>query len=341
MPSFIEGLGQGAAAQVASQGINTGMGLLLEKHNDKRQIRQQGKLNNLQFDLDNKMKEADYDRAMRMWEATNYTAQGKELEKAGLNKGLLYGMIGGGGTTVGNTGTGVNAEAAAAPTPTGGGMGMMNATLAAQIDVMHSEAEKNRAEAEATKGYKKELAGAETQSLLQGVENQKAQKLLTETQTRLAAAAAKIQEGSIEDQIMAINAEMSKAQAQATILETQNMLDKATWEQKVQLLKEQTANTAVDTYLKGAQAALAKKGVEVSDQTIKNMQFEISTWKFEDLKDLDKIAIAKKLADIAGNENMRDQEMQGVKEITSVVGDILWGIFHYTPGQKPNKIGFK
>ena len=36
-----------------------------------------------------------------MWKDTNYSAQMEELKKAGLNPGLLYGMSGGGATTIG------------------------------------------------------------------------------------------------------------------------------------------------------------------------------------------------------------------------------------------------
>ena len=43
MPTFAAGLGMQAASQAASGLIGTGMGLLLEGHNDRRQLRQQKK----------------------------------------------------------------------------------------------------------------------------------------------------------------------------------------------------------------------------------------------------------------------------------------------------------
>ena len=49
MPTFAAGLGMQAASQAASGLIGTGMGLLLEGHNDRRQLRQQEKLQNLGY----------------------------------------------------------------------------------------------------------------------------------------------------------------------------------------------------------------------------------------------------------------------------------------------------
>ena len=48
MPTFAAELGMQAASQAASGLIGTGMGLLLEGHNDRRQLRQQEKLQNLE-----------------------------------------------------------------------------------------------------------------------------------------------------------------------------------------------------------------------------------------------------------------------------------------------------
>jgi hypothetical protein len=43
---------------------------------------------------------------MDMWNKTNYGAQVAQMEKAGLNPALMYGMGGGGGTTAGSQGGG-------------------------------------------------------------------------------------------------------------------------------------------------------------------------------------------------------------------------------------------
>src|SRR5690606_28292737 len=48
---------------------------------------------------------------MKTWRETNYAEQAKELDKAGLNPGLLYGMGGAGGGTVAS-GSGGSAQQA-------------------------------------------------------------------------------------------------------------------------------------------------------------------------------------------------------------------------------------
>src|ERR1044072_4182703 len=108
MPFDIGALGQ----QVAGAGVGTKLGLALENHNDQRQYEQQQRLQELQIQGQKDM--ADYNRnnQIKMWEATNYPAQVNQLKLAGLNPGLMYGMGGGGGTTVGNaTGSVSGAEA--------------------------------------------------------------------------------------------------------------------------------------------------------------------------------------------------------------------------------------
>ena len=43
---------------------------------------------------------------LNMWNATNYGAQTKHMEAAGLNPALMYGQSSGGGTTAGSVGSG-------------------------------------------------------------------------------------------------------------------------------------------------------------------------------------------------------------------------------------------
>ncbi|AXH73227.1 MAG: DNA pilot protein [Microviridae sp.] len=116
--------------------INTGLGLMLEKHNDKRQIRQQGALQNLQIAGQKEMTDYNMSKQLQMWKDTNYKAQVEELEKAGLNPGLLYGMGGGGGTTTGQANG--NVQGANAPQ---GGMEIQKAMELSLIDAQRRNIE--------------------------------------------------------------------------------------------------------------------------------------------------------------------------------------------------------
>ena len=99
MPTFAAELGMQAASQAASGLIGTGMGLLLEGHNDRRQLRQQEKLQNLEIKGSKELTDYNAAKQLEMWKATNYPAQVEQMKLAGLNPALAYGMGGGGGVT--------------------------------------------------------------------------------------------------------------------------------------------------------------------------------------------------------------------------------------------------
>jgi len=113
--------------QAASQGVDTLMGLAMEGHNDRRQLRQQGRLLEQQAGVDRKQAAFNQALGMQTWKETGPVAMTEQLKKAGLSPALQYGGAGGGGQTMGNPGGSVNAESA----PRGGnevmGLTMMNA----------------------------------------------------------------------------------------------------------------------------------------------------------------------------------------------------------------------
>ena len=102
--------------------------------------------------------------AMDIWEKTNYKAQMGQLEKAGLNPGLIYGMGGAGGTLGGSSAT---AQGAA-------GTGAMDIAGAAQIALLNAQRENIEADTEnkrADKGKKEaETPGAIADSTMKSQE---------------------------------------------------------------------------------------------------------------------------------------------------------------------------
>ena len=64
----------------------------------------------LQYQYGQQAADSEYARNLRMWKATNYSAQTKEMEAAGLSKGLMYGNGGGqAASTAGGSATQPNA----------------------------------------------------------------------------------------------------------------------------------------------------------------------------------------------------------------------------------------
>jgi len=125
----------GQEAINAGQGIvSTGLGLILEKHNDKRQLRQQQKLQDMQMKGQMAMTDYNTGKQMEMWKATGPTGQMEQLKEAGLNPGLIYGMGGAGGQSTSIAQGSVSGGNA----PQGGGevqtMALQREMLRAQIE---------------------------------------------------------------------------------------------------------------------------------------------------------------------------------------------------------------
>lgn len=139
----------GFIKDAANTVLGGGLGLILGEYNDRRQIKQQQKLTDMQIAGQKQM--ADYSQAQQfdMWNKTNYAAQVEHMKKAGLNPGLMYGMGGGGGATTGSASGSVSGGSA----PTGGGevgMGMQMALLQAQKENIEADTANKKAGAAAT-----------------------------------------------------------------------------------------------------------------------------------------------------------------------------------------------
>lgn len=153
--------------QTVNKAADTAIGMLLGKWNDKRQLKQQEQLQNLQIEGQKKLTDYNTSKQLQMWKDTNYKAQVEELKKAGLNPGLIYGMSGGGGTTANISPGNVSGGQA----PTGGreiqdmiGMGLQYQLLAAQK--ANIEADTKLKETEATK-----KGGVDTANIQADTEN--------------------------------------------------------------------------------------------------------------------------------------------------------------------------
>jgi len=169
MGQFIEQLGM----QAGSQAMGGIMGMLLGGYNDERQLRQQEELNRMQIRGNKEMMDYSMAKQLQMWKDTNYNAQLAEMKKAGLSPGLMYGMKGGGGITVGSPSGGVGPANA----PVGGRevqdimqMAMQTQMMKAQIENMKADTEKKRVEAEKTAGVDTGLVRTQIMNLTAGVD---------------------------------------------------------------------------------------------------------------------------------------------------------------------------
>ena len=172
MTNFKDTFVGGLAGTIA----NTGLGLLLQKHNDKRQLEQQQKLGQQQLGLNIQQMAAQKQMDLQMWKDTNYSAQVEELEKAGLNPSLLYGKGGGGGTTIGSSGVNVGSPQA----PQGGGeiMGIM--MQKAQLELMKAQSENLKADANLKNVDANQKSGVGTENIKADTEVKLMDKIIKE-----------------------------------------------------------------------------------------------------------------------------------------------------------------
>lgn len=222
----------GAIAGVAEGITNTGLGLLLEGHQDRRQVRQQGRLGEQQLGFDQRYLDYQQEKAYSMWERTNYGAQLEQMDKAGLSAGLMYGGSGGGGATTGQPSGGSKAQPAAM---TQNVMGMQ--LLGHQMKLMQAQTEKIHAETDKTKGV--DTAEAETRitDLKQGIMNKKAQERLTGIQGNIATIEEQLKTDTYEDTKATIGYTASKTMREMNILRNDNMISDDTMEEKVGLVQ--------------------------------------------------------------------------------------------------------
>lgn len=234
------------AASDAANGI---FGIIAGGIADKRQIKQQQKLTDMQLAANKQMGLFNYEQQMKMWHETNYGAQMAELEKAGLNPGLIYGMGGGAG---GTTAAAPSQGASGGQAPTGGGeiMAMMQMKnqqnlIEAQTEALKAQANKTNVEAGKIGGVDTEEAKTRIATLTQGIQNAKAQEALTKIETNIR----KIEE-AYKDQREGYTNEILQQQLdnmgqEWVKIKYENDITKQTWQDKVKQIKQEATNAVI------------------------------------------------------------------------------------------------
>ena len=82
------------------------IGMIGQRKREKRAMQNQERLMDIQQRNQMNLNTQGSQLQKDMWDYTNYENQVKHLDAAGLNRGLIYGMSGGGGTTTGSQGGG-------------------------------------------------------------------------------------------------------------------------------------------------------------------------------------------------------------------------------------------
>lgn len=236
---FIRQLGEQMLTNATAQAQGGVLGMIFGKAADKRQLKQQGKLQALQIAGNKEMTDYQAAKELQMWKDTNYGAQVDQLKQAGLNPALIYGMGGGGGTTTGGSGGGVTGGQAVHGTEEVqmAGMGMQLGLMQAQKKVLESQANLNNVEAEKKSGVDTQEATARIAEIKQGITNQQALLELTKVETRIKNTEAEIKEKSKEDAIDYIAWQTGKALEELHQASNETFISQATKYHQVDIIK--------------------------------------------------------------------------------------------------------
>lgn len=271
-PSYGLQLGQEMGSQAAHGLVGGIMGMAFAKQNDKRQLKQQKKLSEMQFGFDKQMTDYQFQKQLQMWKDTNYSAQMAELEKAGLNPALLYGMSGGGGTTTG----GGAASTHGANAPSGGGEMQGMAITSMNLGLMEAqrkliEAQTNKTKTEANKigGVDTDLANTQIKDLTQGIENKKAQQVLTEIQSDLARIDQMFKTRTFDAAVHKLEFETNSAMQEMQILQNEGLISANTWSTRIEMIQTEAAGMLLRNAQTEAQTKLTNQQVDEVIQSIK------------------------------------------------------------------------
>lgn len=271
---FIETLG----TQLGGSAIGAGMGMMMGDYNDRRQKEQQQKLQNMQITGQKDMMDYGYQKQMQMWKETNFKAQVDELNKAGLNAGLIYGMGGGGGTTTGQA-TG-NVQGASAPQ--GGreiqdmtGMGMQMGQLAAQTALLQAQTEKAKTETTKIGGVDTELAKANVESTWQGIDNARNTNTIQKLDITMKNIENFEKQASQEDRLDYIEYQSKIAEKQMRLIGNEQKVSDATIQANINKIKAESIGAVLKNILTQSQTDKTKSDIQVNNKEMNVMTQKI------------------------------------------------------------------
>lgn len=272
----------------------------------------------LQYQYGQQAADNEYARNLRMWKATNYGAQTKEMEAAGLSKGLMYGNGGGqAASTAGGDGM----------QPSGPKMNPVEAALQQQamgLQLKQIEAQNRLASAETAKTLAEanKIAGVDTEG--QDLENK-----WQEIENRIQLS---------KENIAAANVTEANANAQKAvelwnqeILNTK-YLDETQEERVIQLVSE--------IALLQKEGAVQDSIVDVNYNTARKIQKEVENFYYEMVTKrmsaeaakeqaaamVDKIAkdyeLGKGHLDNEDQKNLREWIYGGINQLSEIIGSV-------------------
>ena len=239
-------------------GISTLAGMALQPLIGQQQQNQQQALINQQLNANEALSAYNYQQQYDLWQKTNYPAQVQQLQQAGLNPALLYAKGGPGGTTgTPTTGAGMGIAPGQAPGQTAQQILAAQET-AADIKLKNAQAENIAAKTP----QEADLMTSTINSINQGINNQKAQEILTDAQAQTQRLTNSLQGETLDDQIATIRALSGQIQNEMQRAVRNNYMDQATMNDKIKTIQGAMIGQFLQNNLTQSQTSANKEQIQ-------------------------------------------------------------------------------
>lgn len=308
--------------ELGKTAIGTIAGMGISKWQDERQREQQEHLQNLQIKGQKEMGMFNQQLALDMWDKTNYDAQRRQMEKAGLNVGLMYGGGGQGGTTQTPTGNVTGGTASGGTGEIGMGIQLALQTAMQKAQIENTEADTKKKEVEASK-----LAGVDTEEAGARIANAAIQNEIMQWEQELKKIGANIAKETQWELIQQASHATNKLIGEAEQARNAGKISTETADSQIQQIKtrsiEQMLNISAQkaglqktaTEIQGITANIAKTMADKELGWMKWEQTEKERWVKENVLKLQK-------TQTEYNTSTANQIKQWTSIITDVIGSI-------------------
>lgn len=304
------------------------LGMALQPRAEKRQWHTTKKFQNLQIQGAKELADYQQQLALDSWEKTNYKAQVEQLQKAGLNPALIYGMGGEGGTLAAPGGGMPTAGVAEAPSHSAR-LAMDMAFQMSQMKLVEAQKEKTEAETENIKGVERKEAYTRIANIIQDTKNKQAQEAGQKILNRISELDEHFQRESLEDRLKGIQFTTKKIISEWQKLEDEVYISNATKDEIIESIRLKV----IESYLTNANLG---KDIEQKDEAIKKSKAEREKITAEIRKWASELEIAYQQLEInhqqilQGWENLDNQKKQtAINEFKALVEQefpSLWNV---------------
>lgn len=218
----------------------------------------------IRYQYNNQMAEANQERNKELWDYTNFEAQRKHLEQAGLSVGLMYGNGGTmGASTSGGQGSGVqkpgNPTEAAIQSKA---LGIQMQQIQSQTALNTASATKQIAEAEKIRGVDTDAVKASIDNIIAQTNNEEAKNGLIYAQKRAAEIEADLNNANIEEigwNIKNIEKNLNMIDENIKAAKINNEIAEATKANQIEMAQLNVLNAMKDAILKENQSKLTEE----------------------------------------------------------------------------------